>query len=51
MRDLRVRLDAGETVLADGAIGTLLLARGLEPGACPESVNLRRSKTSRSSWR
>jgi len=44
MRDLRVRLDAGETVLADGAIGTLLLARGLEPGACPESVNLRQPR-------
>lgn len=44
MRDLRTRLDAGEVLLADGAIGTLLLAQGLEPGACPESLNLRKAR-------
>jgi 5-methyltetrahydrofolate--homocysteine methyltransferase len=45
MRTLRARLDGGEVILADGAIGTLLLGQGLEPGACPESVNLRKPRT------
>jgi len=34
------RLASGETLVADGAIGTLLFERGLDPGACPESVTL-----------
>jgi 5-methyltetrahydrofolate--homocysteine methyltransferase len=28
------------TLVADGAMGTMLLARGLGPGKCPEQVNL-----------
>ena len=34
------RLEEGEVLVADGAIGTLLLAKGLQPGECPECVNL-----------
>jgi 5-methyltetrahydrofolate--homocysteine methyltransferase len=34
------RLAAGEVLVGDGAVGTLLMARGLETGACPESWNL-----------
>ncbi len=36
------RIQGGEVLLADGAIGTLLMERGLPAGACPESVNLER---------
>ena len=36
------RVAAGEVILADGAIGTMLIARGLEPGACPEEWTLTR---------
>ena len=42
MRSLLERLAAGETLVSDGAVGTLLMARGLKPGECPESVNLSR---------
>ncbi len=35
-KGLPARLAAGEPILADGAMGTLLMARGLEPGAPPE---------------
>lgn len=34
------RLASGETLVADGAMGTLLFERGLDPGACPESITL-----------
>ena len=40
MRALLERIRAGEVLVADGAMGTLLIARGLPPGAPPESVNL-----------
>ncbi len=40
MKDLLKRLKSGETVLADGAMGTMLIERGLKPGECPESYNL-----------
>jgi 5-methyltetrahydrofolate--homocysteine methyltransferase len=40
MRALLERIRAGEILVADGAMGTLLIARGLPPGAPPESVNL-----------
>jgi 5-methyltetrahydrofolate--homocysteine methyltransferase len=40
MKPLIERIAAGEVLVADGAIGTLLLERGLAPGACPESFNL-----------
>ena len=42
MRPLLERLELGETLVADGALGTMLLERGLKPGQCPESVNLER---------
>lgn len=42
MRDLLERLRSGEVVVADGAWGTMLMARGLEPGRPPESINLTR---------
>ncbi|MBN1438585.1 MAG: homocysteine S-methyltransferase family protein [Anaerolineales bacterium] len=38
-RGLLERLAGGETLLADGAMGTLLMARGLEPGSPPEAWN------------
>jgi 5-methyltetrahydrofolate--homocysteine methyltransferase len=40
MKPLLERIAAGEVLVADGAIGTWLLERGLAPGACPESFNL-----------
>ncbi len=40
MTDLLSRLRAGEALVADGAMGTLLFDRGLPPGECPESLNL-----------
>ncbi len=40
MRPPLERLRAGETLCGDGAWGTQLMARGLEPGHSPESLNL-----------
>jgi len=40
MEDFRTRLGRGDAILADGAIGSLLMARGLARGAAPESFNL-----------
>jgi len=40
MKPLLERLNAGETLVADGAMGTMLLQRGLDPGKCPELLNL-----------
>jgi 5-methyltetrahydrofolate--homocysteine methyltransferase len=40
VRSLLDRLAAGEILVADGAMGTMLLERGLAPGACPEAFNL-----------
>lgn len=40
MEPIRERLARTGVLLADGAIGSLLLARGLERGAAPESFNL-----------
>ncbi|MBN2345207.1 MAG: homocysteine S-methyltransferase family protein [Candidatus Aminicenantes bacterium] len=42
MATLLERLARGEVLLADGAMGTLLMAGGLERGAVPESLNLSR---------
>jgi 5-methyltetrahydrofolate--homocysteine methyltransferase len=42
MQPLLERIRAGETILADGAMGTMLLARGLQPGECPEALSLSR---------
>lgn len=40
MEPLARRLERGGVVVADGAWGTLLIERGLAPGACPEVLNL-----------
>ncbi len=42
MKRLLERLTEGEILVADGAMGTMLFARGLESGQCPESINLDR---------
>lgn len=42
MKPLLERLAAGETLVSDGAIGTMLLQDGLQAGACPESICLDR---------
>jgi len=34
------RLQRGDVLLSDGAMGTELQKRGLEPGACPEELNV-----------
>lgn len=36
MKTLSQRLSAGETLICDGAMGTALQSRGLQPGECPE---------------
>lgn len=33
-------MSSGETLVADGAMGTMLFEKGLDPGQCPETVNL-----------
>jgi len=40
MTSLRKRLQNGPALLADGAIGSLLIAAGLKAGECPEQLNL-----------
>jgi 5-methyltetrahydrofolate--homocysteine methyltransferase len=40
MESLTARVVHGEVVLADGAIGSLLMERGLVRGAAPENLNL-----------
>lgn len=40
MRPLLARLAAGERLVGDGAMGTMLFQRGLEPGRPPESITL-----------
>ena len=40
MTPLLERIQQGEILLADGAMGTLLLDAGLKPGGCPEALNL-----------
>ena len=40
MEAITSRVGRGEVLLADGAIGSLLMARGLPRGAAPESLNL-----------
>jgi 5-methyltetrahydrofolate--homocysteine methyltransferase len=34
------RLKKGEILVADGAMGTMLMKRGLKPGDCPDAINL-----------
>ncbi|MEW5794775.1 MAG: homocysteine S-methyltransferase family protein [Candidatus Zixiibacteriota bacterium] len=36
------RLARGEALVCDGAMGTMLIERGLKPGECPEQWNLER---------
>jgi 5-methyltetrahydrofolate--homocysteine methyltransferase len=40
MEAVTARVGRGQILLADGAIGSLLMARGLAGGAAPESLNL-----------
>lgn len=40
MRDFLSRVQSGEVLVSDGAIGSMILGRGLSAGDCPESVNL-----------
>jgi len=40
MKIIRERIQAGEILLADGGMGSLLMQRGLKQGSCPEAVNL-----------
>jgi len=42
MKELLSRIQQGEVLVADGAIGSLLFTMGVRPGECPESVNLSR---------
>jgi len=42
MKKLLERLKNGEILVADGAMGTMLMERGLKPGEPPESFNLTR---------
>ena len=41
------RLQRHEVIIGDGAWGTMLMARGLEPGRCPEAMTLDRPDTIR----
>lgn len=43
MRPILERLAAGEVIVGDGALGTMLMARGVKPGEAPESINLTRA--------
>ncbi len=40
MDPLAERIDRRDVLLVDGAMGTMLMDSGLEPGQCPESLNL-----------
>ncbi len=40
MESLMDRLDRGEILVADGGLGTMLVQKGLEPGECPDVLNL-----------
>ncbi|MCP4594683.1 MAG: hypothetical protein GY842_28455, partial [bacterium] len=45
MTPLLERLAAGEVLLADGAMGTMLVQSGLQPGQCPEMFALDQPQT------
>jgi methionine synthase I (cobalamin-dependent) len=45
---LAERIARRDPLLVEGAMGTMLMARGLAPGACPETINLERPGTGRS---
>ena len=40
MKPLLDRLRAGEVLVGDGAIGSMLIAHGLQPGQCPDVITL-----------
>lgn len=40
MKAFLERLTSGEVLVSDGGMGTLVMGRGLEPGACPEAINI-----------
>ena len=40
MSEILARIRAGERLVFDGGLGTMLFARGLGPGVCPESIVL-----------
>ncbi|KPJ49975.1 hypothetical protein AMJ40_04295 [candidate division TA06 bacterium DG_26] len=42
MENLLERLQKGDILVGDGAMGTILIERGLRPGEAPESLNLTR---------
>ncbi len=42
MESFLQRLQNGEVLVSDGAMGTMLLQHGLPPGRCPELMNLER---------
>ena len=42
MKAFSDRIAAGDTLVCDGATGTLLFEMGLEPGGCPEALALSR---------
>ncbi len=44
MQSLTERLTKPGLLIADGAIGTMLFMHGLNPGECPERINLDRSE-------
>jgi 5-methyltetrahydrofolate--homocysteine methyltransferase len=44
MKSILERIHNGEILVGDGAMGTMLFQRGLTPGECPESVNLKNPK-------
>ncbi len=40
MQNILSRIKSGEILLSDGAMGTMLMSKGLKSGDCPESFNL-----------
>jgi len=40
LKPILERINAGDILVADGAIGSMLFHRGLQVGECPESLNL-----------
>ena len=42
MRPFIERVRSGGTIIGDGALGTMLMARGLPAGVAPETLNLER---------
>lgn len=40
LKPILERINVGEILVADGAMGSLLFQRGLQPGECPESLTL-----------